>query len=385
LPSLRWARSAEVPAGALASPLTLSIQTITNEAPGGTGVAYRLGPEATTFTTPVKLTFTPTAADLAGSEAPALAIAYQDSALRWNALKSITRDDAAKTLSVQTAHFSDWSVVQGWQLKPGALLLKGGETRQFVVNICDTDPDGDALASLIYQCSPDAEFFTVNQWTVNSIVNGDAVVGMLADTDVTSATYTAPATAPPQGNPIAVSASMTRRTTGQKTLLSSLVFIDTHPPLSGKITSTQKTTSLGRTITTEAIVGFKFDPPNQVYRVAPGLNMVAVSYHVLADGCEAQLTGTADVSPADGQILLSDSNYFPSFTTPTTLVGTSSCNPTRTMQPMTLTYDVEWWPAPADRLVLIKDNGAMNESFTDFDNGDGVSSSEWALDPVPTP
>jgi hypothetical protein len=48
----------EVPAGALASAQTLTIQPITNQAPGGLGAAYRLGPEGQTFAVPVTLTFT---------------------------------------------------------------------------------------------------------------------------------------------------------------------------------------------------------------------------------------------------------------------------------------------------------------------------------------
>ena len=78
----------EVPAGALQTSQLLSITPITNQAPGGVGVAYRLGPDGTAFSAPVKLTFKYGDADTAGSEALALKVATQNADGSWGALNA---------------------------------------------------------------------------------------------------------------------------------------------------------------------------------------------------------------------------------------------------------------------------------------------------------
>src|ERR1700724_3939862 len=47
----------DIPAGALAADDTISVQPITNNCPGGNGLAYRLGPEGLKFNQPVTLKF----------------------------------------------------------------------------------------------------------------------------------------------------------------------------------------------------------------------------------------------------------------------------------------------------------------------------------------
>ncbi|MDQ6683745.1 MAG: hypothetical protein M3Z16_01345, partial [Pseudomonadota bacterium] len=92
----------EIPAGALAAPTMISIQPLSNQSPGGLGTAYRLGPDGITFTSPVKLTFTPASGDLRGTELPALRVAWQSADGHWNSIKAVKRDDTAKTVSVET-------------------------------------------------------------------------------------------------------------------------------------------------------------------------------------------------------------------------------------------------------------------------------------------
>ncbi len=117
----------DIPADALATAQTLTLQPIADEAPGGVGPAYRLGPEGTTFAKPVTLTFHYTEDDLIGSEAATLAVAFQDAQGQWNALKSATRDEAGRTISVVTTHFSDWSLLQGFQLRPPSANVNPGD------------------------------------------------------------------------------------------------------------------------------------------------------------------------------------------------------------------------------------------------------------------
>lgn len=106
-----------VPEGALAGPLAVSIQPITNLAPGGLGGAWRLAPAGAAFATPLLLTFH------AGSGGPLrdLAIAVQDQEGYWVHAAGVARDPLAGTLTVAAAHFSDWSLVAA----PSALDLHG--------------------------------------------------------------------------------------------------------------------------------------------------------------------------------------------------------------------------------------------------------------------
>ncbi|MBI5509062.1 MAG: hypothetical protein HY903_09935 [Deltaproteobacteria bacterium] len=98
----------DVPAGALGVTTELSIQPIGNYAPGAVGAAYRLGPEGLTFAVPVTLTFSATAV---GRDAAALSLSYQRASGYWVRAPDVRSDAVAKTVSVDTAHFSDWTLV----------------------------------------------------------------------------------------------------------------------------------------------------------------------------------------------------------------------------------------------------------------------------------
>jgi hypothetical protein len=96
-----------VPAGALAAPVQLTIEEITNTAPAGLGNAYRLGPAGLFFVAPVDLVFH---AD-AGASVDALAIATQDGTGFWIRPPGLVRDPVGRTLATKTTHFSDWALV----------------------------------------------------------------------------------------------------------------------------------------------------------------------------------------------------------------------------------------------------------------------------------
>ena len=116
-----------IPEGALPSTVTITIQPITNPAPGGLGGGYRLGPEGTVFQVPVTITFR-------GSALVALdrqGIAYQDADGYWLRPQGQALDAGAGTLSVATTHFSDWALVVG----PTALDLSGGFTVEHLLEI----------------------------------------------------------------------------------------------------------------------------------------------------------------------------------------------------------------------------------------------------------
>jgi hypothetical protein len=96
-----------VPAGALDAPVDISIQPITNVAPHGQGLAYRLGPAGLNFLTAVTLTFQ----DTLGLPVDALGTAYATGSFWLRPL--VVPDAVALTLASTAQSFAatDWSLV----------------------------------------------------------------------------------------------------------------------------------------------------------------------------------------------------------------------------------------------------------------------------------
>lgn len=222
-----------VPAGALMADVTFSVTPLTVEAPGGLR-AYRLGPEGTTFSTPASLRFTASEADLAGSEAAALRIAYQDTQGRWRAFEDGVLD--GQTLTVKTTHLSDWSALVGWQLRPAKANVALGATQALSVRYCHTvtfnEGSETELVSLMADCQDDGAELAplLGAWAVNGVTNGSAEVGTIAPGSP-SATYTAPGSEP-SSNPVAVSVEFSPPVKGGKKtmLVSNLTIGSALPP-----------------------------------------------------------------------------------------------------------------------------------------------------------
>jgi large repetitive protein len=107
------ALSIEIPAGAVASPTDVTITRITSTAIGAVAGAYRLGPEGTTFAEPVRLTFHgPESYPTTGGIGD-VGVSYQDRNGYWVRAGPVSRDRNANTVSVETHHFSDWTLT--WQ------------------------------------------------------------------------------------------------------------------------------------------------------------------------------------------------------------------------------------------------------------------------------
>src|SRR5450759_2420723 len=125
-----------IPAGALASNTVISIQPLTNMAHGKIGAAYRLTPDGQTFLKPVTLTFTYTDEDLLGTAAEFLGAAFQTAAGYWQWAGAATVDTTAKTVSVSSSHFSDWSNVKGLQIRPPKKTVKVSGSVGLQVKVC---------------------------------------------------------------------------------------------------------------------------------------------------------------------------------------------------------------------------------------------------------
>ncbi len=197
-----------VPANAVANSTTLSIQPISNAAPGATGSAYRMLPDGQTFAVPVKLSFAYDDQSLRGSDPDALGVVYQNGQGFWRSLKTVQRDTVNHTLTVSTSHFSDWtSHLTGLQLQPGEASVAVGKSIGLLLVSCNTYEVGEDLQSLALACVPPFLTATTSGWAVNGAPGGVTGLGLVAKTSGISATYTAPATKP-SPNRVIVSAEL---------------------------------------------------------------------------------------------------------------------------------------------------------------------------------
>ncbi|WP_052351882.1 hypothetical protein [Deinococcus pimensis] len=221
----------DIPAGALSADQTVSVQEISNTAPAGAGRAYRLTPEGLTFAKPVRLTFGYSDEDTVGSAPQALSVGYQDHAGVWRMYREPTRDLTARTISVETNHFSDWSKLQGMQLQPLQAEVRVGQSVNLAVVSCtdDSDLDPDELTVPMpagSACGPAVTAFTARNWSVNGAAGGGGG-GTVVDAGgrMGRAVYTAPATKPAR-NPVAVSVAVNDLSEGDFTLVSNVTIKD---------------------------------------------------------------------------------------------------------------------------------------------------------------
>lgn len=226
-----------VPAGAFTQATLVSIQAISNHAHGGKGTAYRITPEGLNSLVPMTLSFTVDTQILQGTTLAALSIGTQDAEGRWHAKRLTTRDAASGTLSVSTAHFSDWAVIAGAQLFPGKAEVAVGSELELKLMLCKQRPDmGDADTSVVDAC--EEALLTPNElenWSVNSVVGGNTTIGTITPRpspgptqDSARALYEAPVDRPTPDT-VAVSVTYNELTPGAQpmTLVSNITIVRT--------------------------------------------------------------------------------------------------------------------------------------------------------------
>jgi len=154
-----------IPAGALASEQTISIQPLTNQCPAGKGNAFRLLPHGTTFSKPVSITFHYDYTDISGSASELLRIAYQDDKGIWQSPPVKSLDTTASKVTIETTHFSDWALFQAMYIYPTKSIMSPGAHLQLAV--LQTIDVGDPKEKYVV-VMPDLVYAkNIDKWALN--------------------------------------------------------------------------------------------------------------------------------------------------------------------------------------------------------------------------
>ena len=294
-----------VPAGALAANTTIGIQPIANNAHGKIGSAYRLTPDGQTFAQPVTLTFAYADDELAGGSADVLGVAFQTTTGFWRWAGDPTVNAAAKTVSVKSTHFTDWSRVKGIQMRPPSKTVRVKGSVSLLVTVCYpvsvTDASGDELAYLGYKCDVDSELAILNpisDWSVNGVLGGNSTTGTVTGSGA-SGTFVAPATKP-SPNVVSVSARVKKSPLGEKVLVSSIITIT-----EDSWTGTGKSTSEAIDASAE-VVWTRESMVDNVATYRPS-GVASVTVH----GCLVYNPSSGVIDPSSGGFLVVDFNVNP--------------------------------------------------------------------------
>jgi len=130
-----------VPQNALNETTTFSIQPIKNTLKTGLGLAYRLGPDGKTFTTPLELSLRYDDKDIEGSVAEAFTLSFQDKGGSWHVLTPERFDSANKTITVPITHFTDFAFITRFNLRPTQAIIHPKE-HQVVELVIDCPQPG---------------------------------------------------------------------------------------------------------------------------------------------------------------------------------------------------------------------------------------------------
>jgi len=221
-----------IPADALSSAATISIQPVTNNAPLGLGSGYRLLPEGITFAKPVELTFHYDEQLLQQSPEDFLWIVTQAGDRSWNAILKSVLDKNAKTVTVTTTHFSDWSLgrFMDFSLNPSSSTVQVGQSVQLGVSGFVREKDPQELVPLTFTTVTDdgldiltplpsfsienrLKSFRIKQWTMNGVAAPVSNSHGSLNASGNRATYTAPDQVP-ANNPVAVSVQLEAKNEG---------------------------------------------------------------------------------------------------------------------------------------------------------------------------
>ena len=256
-----------VPAGAFDQDTLVSATPISSTAPGARGQAFRLAPEGTTFGAPVTLTFAYDEGELEGTSSEALWVAFQHSSGVWAIPADLTMDTAGHTVSVETTHFSDWSMVAGAQLRPPSATVKTKGTVELTALRCfgkgpNPDPELESLL-LGYSCEPDEDLAPLlvitRDWSVNGVKGGNGKTGTVAG-KLAAGTFTAPKTKP-SPETVAVSARIDVAPRGEALIVSNVTITEGGATILVEARYEQQDEPLTSFVTATVTDAFEFQMP----------------------------------------------------------------------------------------------------------------------------
>lgn len=198
--------SVTIPAGTLAGDTTISVQAITNNAPGGLGTAYRLGPSGMHFSSPVTLRFIYPTDSVQVPEL--LGVAFQDTDNIWYAMPDYTVDSTTHTVSAPVTHFSDWVDFERVRIIPRQGTLWVNQT--LLVELLEYVPEEAPQPQPIYRVTNEQVAWSASAGTISR--SSQVSLGDLA------ALYRAPSSIP-AGNPVQIRATVNRRFTYHGTII----------------------------------------------------------------------------------------------------------------------------------------------------------------------
>jgi hypothetical protein len=198
-----------IPDGALPTDDTITIQAITNNCPGGKGLAYRLGPDGSKFNKAVTLKFHYDDSVLKSTLPEFMAIAFQSKSGIWFLLDNANNDTVNHIISGSTNHFTDFNFIDEVEIQPSSATLKvNGELNMHATSLA-VSQNTDNLGTQGYAILKGNN----STWAVNGVTNGNNTYGTIENNPVDPADnlhlnviYKAPASAPGNNNPVLISA-----------------------------------------------------------------------------------------------------------------------------------------------------------------------------------
>jgi len=218
-----------IPQGALTTATSIQVESVENTCSAGIGTSFRLVPHGLQFETPVTISFSYEHVPVSFEDG--LAIAYQADDGIWYWPGNLERDKNQKTVSVQTTHFSDWTLFESMHLAPQRAEAEPNEEIELIAFRYLPENEISLLAPLVPTSDPISlgeavrlETKFIKDWSLI----GDGTLRPSGS----SAMYQAPATIPDE-NPVTISLEIDLRNGSKAFLLSNIIVGTMHVTLNG--------------------------------------------------------------------------------------------------------------------------------------------------------
>ncbi|MCH5714783.1 hypothetical protein [Niabella hibiscisoli] len=136
--------SIQIPEGALSAPTTVGVEPITNTNIAGIGASFRLTPHGQLFAKPITISYSWEGLQDSIGLPQTLGLAYQMDDGIWKFVGASSFNATAKTISFNSTHFSDWSLMNRISLSPYQADLETSEKKTIRAMIF-TEADWDNL------------------------------------------------------------------------------------------------------------------------------------------------------------------------------------------------------------------------------------------------